>query len=243
MNTGDTKYLLSLVGFALFAVLWPYCSIFFNETGCVIFAKLAGMHPYKVRVGKGKRVFILKLRGIEFELCGSMSSGLTLATYRTLDNLKFQHFFFVLGGMAADFIVILTIITTWKFFDNKIIPIYAMFVQVCLFISTLFEDGKQLISILFSKEYINIKNTYRDIYKELTRYEKENNLLSDSFLNNDLSLFMVFINGVKALSENDFEKVINYYEMLIKYYQIPPTEKAYLLDMLCGIVINKGDMN
>ncbi|MBF0205204.1 MAG: hypothetical protein HQK67_13110 [Desulfamplus sp.] len=194
---------MNLAGFGLFAVFWPYCSVFFHETGCVIFAKLAGMNPYKVRVGKGKILFVLKLLTVEFEFCDCPVSGFTFTNHGSLDKLKSRTLLLLLGRLSANCVIIVIIITAWKFFDDKLILIYAMFIEVCQLIARL-SAGRSMIAILSSKSYSAIKTMYHDIYKELNRYQQEHTMLPESFLNNDLSMFAIFLAGVNALSANNF---------------------------------------
>ncbi len=250
----DIKYLLHIIGFGLVLLFWRYLSILIHEIGHVIFAKLVRMNPYKVQIGTGRKLFVLKIKSIEYELYDIPNIGLTFANHTKADKLKLRNLFYVLGGISADFIVIITTIIIWKFVGYGIILLYIIIFESFSIIYNLLpfdiningkkfhRDGKLLISIIFSKEDIIITDGYHAICKDLHRYEKELISLPKVFLNKDLSMLTIFDSGVAALSERNFEKAIDSYEHLIRDYHISSAEKAYLLDALCGIVINNNEL-
>lgn len=73
---------------------WTYFSMFCHEMGHFTFAKLAGMSPYLVIIGKSQKLLKLQLFNAVFELRNLSYGRITHAYHLTFDGMKLGYIFF-----------------------------------------------------------------------------------------------------------------------------------------------------
>ncbi len=206
----------NLILIVLMIYVWLYFSAFSREIGHFIFAKLAGMSPYFVRVGTGYKFLNLKLFSIIFELGILPSTGITYAYHSTLDSIKWRIILFKSGGIFADFILLALLISFWKNQGGLIIWIFII-IQASLFLENLIpgeihidigglgrqvrlpNDMKQIILAVMTNHQKNFKDICKEYNKLLCKYKDDKEILPTTFLSKDLITLEIFIRVYKRL--------------------------------------------
>ncbi len=148
-------------------LVWLYFSIFCHELGHFVCAKLVGMSPYLMQVGRGFCISRKWLFGAQIELGVIPVSGMTYAHYpdtnwATFDDLKPKLIIFGIGGCLANSILLVFSITMFVygsfpvFFQFSVIEASLIIANIIpmdvrlygLFGMKLANDGKQLLFIL-----------------------------------------------------------------------------------------------
>ena len=223
--------------------------------GHFIFAKLAGMSPYSVKIGVG--TFLdLKLFNVRLELGILPFCGITQAYFLTLDRMKTRHLFYTIGGVFANFILLLSLIVYLNIQGEQahpliLIPITIEFLSLSgnlvpselkIDRQNIQSDGQQIISILCTQNYELIFHDIFETYKQqLQRYKNDREILPKTFLGNDVKTVQIFVEAQKCLYYRDFEKAAELFlEVLRAKKNVSKPEKAFILDNLVSIVAIKG---
>lgn len=242
----------SLILIILIIYAWTYFSICCHEMGHFTFAKLAGMSPYLVKIGIGYKPLKLQLFNAIFEFRILPYCGITHAYHLTLDRIKLRFIFFASGGVFANFILLVVLINFFKIQGGLIIGILII-IEVILLLANLIpsevkiyqeniqNDGKQIISALFTNYQKIFKDVLEEYNKQLYRYKNDKEILPKTFLRNDVRTLQIFIEAqTKLYTHHAFEEAVELFLELLNSPNISNPEKAFILDHLACIVAMNG---
>lgn len=215
---------------------WIYFSVFFREIGHFLFAKLAGMSPYFVKVVVGQKPLKLQLFNAMFELRILPTTGITQAYHLTLDGMKERIIVFKLGGIFADFILLILLISFWKNQGGLIVWI-PIVIQALILLENLIpgeigidgldeqirlpNDMKQIISALMTNHQKNFKDICEVHKKLLYKYKDDKEILPKTFLSDDLITLQIFIEAYKKLHVSQaFEEAVKLFLQVLKFKNI-----------------------
>ena len=242
----------SLIWIALIIYIWQYFSIFCHEMGHFIFGKLAGLSPYLVKIGTGYKLLKLELFNAIFEFRILPDSGLTYASFLTLDRFKARLIFYTIGGLFANFILLALLLNGLIIKDGLIVWILIIMQVITLFCDiipwdvkidkkVLPNDGKKLILALTTNYQKILNDLIEEYNKQLYRYKNDKEVLPKTFLSNDVITLEIFIQAqTKAYSGRAFEEAVELFIEVLKFKNISNLEKAFILDNLACIVAMKG---
>lgn len=245
-----TYFIKYLIAFFLIYI-WVYLSIFFHEMGHFIFAKIAGMSPYLVKIGVGKKLFKIRIFNALFEFYCVPYGGMTYAEFFSLKWIKLKLIFFLFGGSFVNFILLVTAINIAKVTENVllIVPIYVEFIILSFNLITLRvkvngidhpNDGKQIILAIFTNYKKIFDNVFEEYKKALLRYESNENKLAKNFLSNDIRILQRFIRAEEQLEQGYVTEAIRRFLEILDFERISDLEKAFILDHLACIVTING---
>jgi hypothetical protein len=231
--------------------LWLYWSVFCHEMGHFVFARIAGIKPYRVKVGSGPQV--LKGRWLDaiFELRLFPSGGVTYTAYSNLEGLKAKLILFFIGGCFVNFLFLVLLFSLYQFTHHFFLFIF-MGVELILLISNLFprtikidgktytSDGKNILSALITDYEQAFKVLFEAYQKSLLRYESQPELSSQKFLNNDLDLFMKLSQAETELSMGHFDEAVPLFLEILRDAELSSSEQAFILDCLSCVVVVHG---
>jgi hypothetical protein len=243
----ENLFLLTLIVY-----IWTYFSIFCHEMGHFTFAKLVGMSPYLVKVGVGYKPLTFKFFNTRFEFRIIPYGGITHAYHLTFNSIKLRCIVFLLGGVFANCILLVLLITLLKIQGNLIllIPIIIEIIllftnlipsEIRIYQTNIQNDGKQIVSALIT----NYRKIFNDVFeaynKQLYRYKSDKENLPKTFLCNDVRMLQIFIEAqTKLYTHHAFEEAVELLLKVLKFPKISDLEKAFILDDLACIVAMQG---
>ncbi|HAG85480.1 MAG TPA: hypothetical protein DCL61_31125 [Cyanobacteria bacterium UBA12227] len=243
----------SLILIILIIYVWTYFSTFCHEMGHFIFAKLAGMSPYLVKIGVGYKPLQLQLFKATFEFRILPCGGTTHAYSSTLDGFKVKFICFAIGGIFANFMLLAFLINLLRIKSGVIIWILIIIELILLLFDlipyevrvsykeNIQNDGKLIVSALA----INYKKLFEELLKEynkqMCRYKNDKETLPKTFLNNDVRTLKKFIEAQLILYQyNAFDEAVELFLEILNSPNISNLEKAFILDNLACIVVMNG---
>lgn len=232
--------------------VWLYFSIFCHELGHFICAKLVGMSPQLMKIGRGPRIFRKSFFGAQLELRILPVGGLTYAYYpdtgwSTFEDLKLKLFIFGIGGCLANSVLLVCTITMLAYTGFPIFLVFT-YMEVATIITALVpinvslygmkfpSDGKRIFLILIQdyRRYFSagIQNHVARIAGDRAK--------SQILFKNDIRTLELLVKAETELAYRHFDEAIALWDQLLDAENASDVEKAYLLDMLASIVINHG---
>jgi tetratricopeptide (TPR) repeat protein len=231
---------------------WTYFSIFCHEMGHFTFGKLAGMSPYLVTIGTGKKLLRLRLLNAVFEFRHFPYGGITHAYHLTFDGMRLRYMFFLIGGVFTNFILLLLLINLLTIQNTLIIWVSIIIEVISLFNNliprelkiyekNLHNDGKQIILALTTNYNKILKDVFEQYTKQLCRYKNTEEISPKTFLGNDVRTLQIFLEAeTKLHTYHAFEEAVELFLEVLKFKNISNSEKAFILDALACIVAMNG---
>jgi membrane-associated protease RseP (regulator of RpoE activity) len=162
--------------------VWLYFSTFCHEFGHFVCAKLVGMSPHLMTVGRGFRIFRKSFFGAQLELRILPAGGLTYAYYpdtgwSTFKDLTPKLIIYIIGGCLANFVLLVCLIAMLAFTGSQAF-LYFAYMEVVMIITALVpinvplfgmkfpSDGKKIFFII-TRDYQRLFFAYHQ--KEITR--------------------------------------------------------------------------
>lgn len=235
----------------IFIYVWLYFTTFFHEMGHFIVAKFWGFKPYRVIVGKGKKILTLNLCDSVIEFRTFPDGGITYTSNLSLEKLKYKLALMYIAGPLVNLCLGSLFLILYLKFNQNLLAKPILFAFMCtelfLFISNIIprdgnlygqilsSDGKQFINAFTKTEQQFITNLLR-----LDRYTNNQNS-SEPLFNNDLKKLQIVYQAQAAFNQQNFEQVIHLLEPILNDVNLIVRDQLYLLDLLTSIVINYGE--
>src|SRR5262245_30226031 len=237
---------------ALILYVWLYFSTFCHELGHFVCAKLVGMSPQLMKVGKGFRILRKSFFGAQLELFILPAGGMTYAYYPdtrwpTFEYLKLKLIVYGIGGCLANSVLLICLILVFVYTDLLALR-YLICIEVMMIIIALVpidgrlygmkfpSDGKRILFIL-TQDYQRL--FFADHQKALARIAGDQAEPKPLF-NNDKKTLELFVKAETELAYRHFDEAIALWNQLLNAENASGIERAYLLEMLASIVINHG---
>jgi hypothetical protein len=241
-----------LVALILSLCAWLYFSIFCHELGHFVCAKLVGMSPRLIRVGRGFNVIRASFFGAQLELCILPFGGLTHAYHPAtgwskFEDLKLKLITYHIGGCLANS-VLLTCSITLLIYTGFPLCLYFIWIEVVSIITAIVpndvskygmkfpSDGKQIFFII-TKNYQRL--FFTDHQKEISRIAGDR-AEPQALFKNDIKILELFVKAETELDHQRFDEAIALWNQLLNAENASDVERAYILDLLASIVINLG---
>jgi tetratricopeptide (TPR) repeat protein len=232
--------------------VWLYFSTFCHELGHFVCAKLVGMSPQLMKVGRGFRIFRKSFFGAQLEIGILPDCGITYASYphtgwSRLVDLKLKLIIFSIGGCLANSVLLLCLIAVFVYTGFPIclyfILIEALMIiialaptDVLLYGTKIPRDGKKIFFILTQD---NQRYFFADHQKAITRIAGDR-AEPQILFKNDIRALELFVKAEIKLAYRRFDEAIALLDQLLNPENASDAEKAYILDTLASIVINHG---
>ncbi len=226
--------MLNIIKFAIIIYIWLYLSIFFHEMGHFICAKIVKLKPYSLEVGSGYKLLIYKLFNTRFEFRIFPSQGITSVFLTNLYSIKSRLLLYSAGGIIVNSLFFILFFKLFLIFDKFIFFVLAAIEFWQVITSALPDnviindrimsnDGKQIITYLFSKNKKIFDGLFNAYQTDLMRYENYNQQSNKKFLNNDLQAIQNLMNSEYESSKENFETAI---ALLLEILKLPNLSRA-----------------
>ncbi|MCI0390761.1 MAG: site-2 protease family protein [Acidobacteria bacterium] len=232
--------------------IWLHFSTFCHELGHFVCAKLVGMSPQLMKVGRGFRIFRKNFFGARLELGILPVGGLTYAYYpdtgwSKFEDLKLKLIIYTMGGCLANSVLLMCLIMMLiytgfpalrYFIYIEIVTIITNLVpiDVLLYGTKLPSDGKQFFSILTQNYQRYFFARHQKAIARIAGDRTEPKIL----FKNDIRTLELFVKAETKLAYRRFDEAIALWNQLLNTENATDVERAYLLDILASIVINLG---
>src|SRR5262249_39524372 len=207
--------------------VWLHFSTFCHELGHFVCAKLVGMSPQLMKVGRGFRIFRKNFFGARLELSILPVGGLTCAYYpdtgwSKFEDLKLKLIIYITGGCLANSVLLVCLITMLVytgfpdfryFIYMEIVAIITSLVPIdsLLYGTKLPSDGKQIFFIL-------TRNYQRYFF---ARHQKAIARIADDrtepkiLFKNDIRALELFVKAETELAYRRFDEAITLWNQLL----------------------------
>ena len=232
--------------------VWLYFSTFCHELGHFVCAKLVGMSPQQMKVGRGFRIFRKSFFGAQLELGILPDGGITYASYphtgwSRLIDLKLKLIIYSIGGCLANSVLLVCLIAMFVYTGFPVclyfILIEALMIivalaptDILLYGTKLHSDGKKIFLIL-TQDYQ--RYFCADHQEAITRIAGDR-AETQTLFKNDIRALELLVKAEIKLAYRRFDEAIALWDQLLNAENASDVEKAYILDTLASIVINHG---
>jgi len=232
--------------------VWLYFSTFCHELGHFVCAKLVGMSPQRMKVGRGFRLIRKSFFGAQLELGILPDGGMTNAYYpdtgwSRLVDLKLKLIIYSIGGCLANSVLLVCLIAMLVYTGFQIC-LYFIWIEALMIIGALapidsllygtkrHSDGKKIFFIL-TQDYQ--RYFFADHQKAITRIAGDR-AEPQILIKNDIRALELFVKAEIKLTYRRYDEAIALLDQLLNAEKASDAEKAYILDTLAAIVINHG---
>jgi hypothetical protein len=242
-----------MIPLILSLLVWLYISIFCHELGHFGCAKLIGMSPRLMKVGRGFVIFRKRFFGAQLKLGIPPFGGLTYADdpdtgWSTFKDLKPKLIIYLIGGCLANSVLLVFSISMLAYSGFGLF-LYFICIDVVVIITNLAPidvyvygmksptDGKHIFLILTHHNQRYHEELFVHYRKEVSRIAGDRADLQIVFKNN-LRILQLLEKAKTELAYRHFDETIIILNRVLNNENIADSERAYILDTLASIVIN-----
>jgi|SRR5882672_3263968 len=209
-----------LIVLILSLFVWPYLSIFCHELGHFVCAKLVGMSPCLMKVGRGFNISLKHFFGARLELGILPAGGLTYAYYPNtgwskFEDLKLKLVIYSIGGCLANSVLLACSITTFVYTGFPIC-LYFIWMEVVMIITAIVPRDTPLYGMKFPSDGKKIFFILTQNYQRFFFADHQHHIARiagdraepQTLVKNDLRALELFVKAETELDYRHFDEAI-----------------------------------